>query len=288
MAISSLEFHFLQQALWNLASIRLEDGKRELAESRLSRMCAQNGIPSLDQFFIRFRTDKSGALAAKLIEAMTTHETYFFRDVHPFETLKSAFLPEVIEAKREERTLRIWCAACSTGQEPYSIAMLIHDAFPDLLGWKLEILATDLCQETLTRAAKAEYSRFEAARGLSEQFQTRYFEPTPTGNGLRLRAAIRGLVRFEKLNLLDAWRFPHRFDLIFIRNVLIYFEDDGKLEILKQAAANLHPRGFLFLGTSESLVNLDVGLKQKVCGLTRVFHHDSDGKVRSEVKRKAG
>jgi chemotaxis protein methyltransferase CheR len=269
MPISNFDFRFLQETLVRLASIRLEEGKRDLAETRLSRLCSQEGIPSLESFFTKLRTDKSDRLSVKLIEAMTTHETYFFRDVHPFEAIKKKIIPELMSARKQERRLRIWSAACSTGQEAYSIAMLLQDTFPDLATWSLEILGTDLCGETVAKAEKGFYTGFETARGLPEAYQNRFF--LAQEKGWVVRPNIRSKVRFKQMNLLCTWPMVGKYDIICLRNVLIYFDDPEKKRILRQVAQFLQPDGYLILGSSETTLNLDAEFKEAFIENTKVF-----------------
>jgi chemotaxis protein methyltransferase CheR len=269
MAISSHDFKFLQDTLIRIASIRLENEKKDLAETRLGRMCAKEGIPSIADFFTKLRSDKMGSLERKLIEAMTTHETYFFRDIHPFDAIKTKIIPELMANRKKERTLRLWSAACSTGQEAYSLAMLIQESFPELVSWKVEILGTDLCAETITKAETGFYSGFETARGLPEAFQSRYFEIQE--KGWRLRQNIRNKVYFRKMNLLENWPLVGRYDIICLRNVLIYFDDPDKKKILKQLSHFLQPDGYLILGTSETTLNLDAGYREELIDNSKVY-----------------
>jgi chemotaxis protein methyltransferase CheR len=269
MRISSIDFRYLQDTLVRVASIRLEDGKKDLAESRLSRLCTQENIPSLDSFFGNLRSDKTGRLVSKLIEVMTTHETYFFRDVHPFDAIKSKIIPTLMAQRERDRSLRILSAACSTGQEAYSLAMLIADGFPELASWSVDIVGTDLCGETVAKAEKGVYTGFETARGLPEAFQSRYFDASE--KGWTLRQKIRSKVRFQKMNLLEDWSLTRRFDLICIRNVLIYFEDADKKKILQNASKFLQPEGYLMLGSSETILNLGLGFREESIGITKIF-----------------
>ncbi len=223
----------------------------------------------MEAFFANLRTDKTGRLVSKLIEAMTTHETYFFRDVHPFEAIKSKIIPTLMALRERERSLRILSAACSTGQEAYSIAMLIADSFPDLANWAVEIVGTDLCGETVAKAEKGVYTGFETARGLPETLQSRYFEASE--KGWTLRQKIRSKVQFQKMNILNDWSLTRRFDLICIRNVLIYFEDAEKKKILQNASKFLQPDGYLMLGSSETILNLGLGFREESIGITKVF-----------------
>ena len=180
---------------------------------------------------------------------MTTNETFFFRDKIPFDHLKEAVLPALVQARAARRSLRIWCAASSTGQEPYSIAMCLKEAGPMLAGWRTEIVATDLSQEVLEKSRAGIYSQFEVQRGLPIQMLVKYF--TQNGELWQLNAEIRGMVQHRQLNLLQDFSHLGTFDMIFCRNVLIYFDQDTKANIFGRIARMLEPDGVLALGAAE-------------------------------------
>jgi len=221
----------------------------------LARKASLAGIPELVQKM------KGGAeaLTVDVVEAMTTNETFFFRDKIPFDHLKEAVLPALLQARAARRSLRIWCAASSTGQEPYSIAMCLKEAGSMLAGWRTEIVATDLSQEVLEKSKAGIYSQFEVQRGLPIQLLVKYF--TQNGELWQLKPEIRSMVQHRQLNLLQDFSHLGTFDIIFCRNVLIYFDQDTKANIFGRMARMLEPDGVLALGAAESVVGITNAFK---------------------------
>src|SRR4051794_25376104 len=193
------------------------------------------------------------ALITEVVEAMTTNETFFFRDKIPFDHLRETILPALVQARASRQTLRIWCAASSTGQEPYSVAMCVKE-FAGLAGWRVEILATDLSQEVLEKSKAGIYSQFEVQRGLPIQMLVKYF--TQIGELWQLNPDIRAMVQHRQLNLLQDFSHLGKFDVIFCRNVLIYFDQDTKTGIFGRLAKMLEPDGMLLLGAAETVVGI--------------------------------
>jgi chemotaxis protein methyltransferase CheR len=237
---------FLEEA----CGIVLGENKEYLVFSRLSRLMAEQGLESL-----RDLVSKAGAGAAlreRIVDAMTTNETLWFRDGYPFEVFKQKLLPEVAAERRPN--LRIWSAACSTGEEPYSLAMAVAEyqtANPGRLPSDLQIVATDISPSVLAQARAGQYDEKNLSRGLSAERRQRFF--TIKGARWEVREEIRRRVRFQELNLKSSYALLGKFDLIFCRNVLIYFSGDLKTDILNRMAERLQPRGVLVLGASESL-----------------------------------
>lgn len=231
----------------------LTPDKDYLLKSRLEPLARKDGFLGLDQLLAKVGAEPSGPLAQRCIDAMATHESFFFRDTTPFDQLRDVILPDLIAARAQSRSLRIWSAACSSGQEPYSLAMLLMEEQHRMPGWRIDILATDMSLPILERARTGLYSDFEVRRGLSDARLARWF--TRQGDQWLLAPQIRSMVRFAPHNLLAGTAGLGRFDLIFCRNVLIYFSADLKREILGKAAALLKPGGYLFLGGSESTAN---------------------------------
>jgi chemotaxis protein methyltransferase CheR len=186
---------------------------------------------------------------------MTTNETSFFRDVHPFTALRNEILPELLKRNATKRTLNIWSAACSTGQELYSIVMLICEHFPDLTTWTLNLLGTDLSEEVLAKAREAKFTQIEVNRGLPAPMMARYFDRD--GMTWQLRREYRSMARFTKLNLIETWPTLPKFDIVFLRNVLIYFSPDTKRQILQKIRAAMAPQALLFLGAAETTLGLN-------------------------------
>jgi chemotaxis protein methyltransferase CheR len=193
-------------------------------------------------------------LALEVVDAMMTNETFFFRDRAPFDNFRKFILPELIEARRNIRRIRIWCCACSSGQEPYSLAMILDEEVQKLAGWHVDILATDLSRSVLATAREGLYSQFEVQRGLPITQLLRYFRQE--GDRWRVNEHLRSRVRFDELNLLSQFHDIGRFDVIFCRNVLIYFDVPTKKKILDRLARVLAPDGFFLMGAAETVVGL--------------------------------
>ncbi len=186
---------------------------------------------------------------------MVTTESSFFRDHHPFEALRNVVLPDLINRRRPERSLNIWCAASSHGQEPYSIAILLRDHFPELAGWKVTLLASDLSREVLARAREGRYNQIEVNRGLPAALLLKHFEQH--GTDWQLKLPVRHMVEFQEINLARPWPALPRMDLVLIRNVMIYFDVETKKDILARLASLLRPDGYLVLGGAETTINLN-------------------------------
>jgi len=189
-----------------------------------------------------------------VVEAMTTNETFFFRDKVPFDHFRDAIMPEMLKARAGRKSIRIWCAAGSTGQEPYSLAMCLKEMSAAIAGWRIEIIATDLSQEVLEKSRAGIYSQFEVQRGLPIQMLVKYFKQT--GEFWQINADIRAMVQHRPLNLLHDFSQLGVFDVIFCRNVLIYFDQDTKINIFNRLARIMEPDGFLVLGAAETVVGL--------------------------------
>jgi chemotaxis protein methyltransferase CheR len=253
--MESVDFEYIRDLVRKRSAIVLETDKLYLVESRLQPLARREGFRSVAEIVAKLRTNGSGALHSKVVEAMTTNETSFFRDLQPFEALKKVVLPELIAKRAATRQLRFWCAASSTGQEPYSVAMLIREHFPQIANWDVKILASDLSTEVLEKARSGCFNQFEINRGLPASFLLKYFDRL--GVNWQLKATIREMIEFRPLNLIEAWPILTSMDIVFIRNVLIYFDVQTKRDILSKVKRQLRPDGFLFLGGAESTFNLD-------------------------------
>jgi chemotaxis protein methyltransferase CheR len=256
--VSPLDYEYLRKVLKDRSGLDLSADKQYLVESRLlplARRANLSGIPELVQKM------RSGGeqLTGQVVEAMTTNETFFFRDKIPFDHLRDGILPGLIKSRASRRSLRIWSAACSTGQEPYSIAMCLREYGPALAGWRIEIVATDLSQEVLEKSKAGLYSQFEVQRGLPIQLLVKYFNQL--GELWQLSADIRGMVQHRQLNLLQDFSHLGKFDVIFCRNVLIYFDQDTKASIFERLAKVMEPDGTLLLGAAESVVGITDAFK---------------------------
>jgi chemotaxis protein methyltransferase CheR len=252
-----LEYEYLRRLLRERSGLDLSADKQYLVESRLIPLARKAGLMGIGELVQKIKSG-SDALTVDAIEAMTTNETFFFRDKIPFEHLCQTIFPALMQTYASRRSLRIWCAASSTGQEPYSIAMCVK-GFAALAGWRVEIVATDLSQAVLEKSKAAIFSQFEVQRGLPIQMLVKHF--TQVGELWHLNADIRGMVQHRQLNLLHDFSYLGTFDVIFCRNVLIYFDQDTKLDIFERLARMLESEGVLLLGAAESVVGLSDAFK---------------------------
>lgn len=251
------DFQVFREFLEKACGIVLGDNKQYLVASRLNRLLEQQGIKSLGELVTRIQTQPRSGLRELVVDAMTTNETLWFRDVYPFDVLKNRLLPEFVKANPGQRP-RIWSAACSSGQEPYSLSMAIDEferSNPGQLRGGGQIVATDLSGGILTAAKSAEYDSLSIARGLSSERLARYFDQNAPGRWT-VKQPIRSRVEFRAMNLLDSYSMLGKFDIVFCRNVLIYFSADLKKDILKRIHGTLKPGGYLMLGASEALNGL--------------------------------
>jgi chemotaxis protein methyltransferase CheR len=259
--MTSDEFDQLRATLRDLTGIHLEDDKRYLLEGRLGPVIRRLGIGSISEFAATLAAAPFGPLRPELIEALVTTETSFFRDLHPWEALRTSIIPDLIQRRRNDRKLVIWCGASSTGQEPYSLAMLLRDHFPELsAGWTVTLLATDISRGMLDRARAGLYSRLEVNRGLPAPQLLKHFRQE--GLAWRLTDEVRSMVEFRELNLCQPWSIVPACDFILLRNVMIYFEAETKKRILSRIARTLRPDGYLLLGTAETTLNLETSFER--------------------------
>lgn len=256
MKISTQNFDYIRQSCERYAGITIDEGKEYLVESRLGPKAREWGFSSIDAIIAEMkRPGSQDSLQANVVEALTVNETAFFRDGHPFEYMKNRLIPQAIEANRNRRKLSIWSAACSTGQEIYSIAILLNEHFPELENWDITLFATDLSHTVIKQARKGIYSSFEVNRGLNQSLQAKYFDSHV--EELQLKQPIRSSVRFEACNLISSWGQIGTFDIILLRNVMIYFDLKTKQRILHNIKKHLLPKGHLLLGAAETTYNID-------------------------------
>jgi chemotaxis protein methyltransferase CheR len=246
------------------SAIELEASKSYLIEARLAPLAKQHGFQSPTELIHGVRTAKHPDLERRVVEAMTTNETTFFRDLHPFEALRTAVLPNLATRNAPQRSLSIWSAACSTGQELYSIAMLLREHFPALLSWSLKLVGTDLSDEVVERARAARYSQIEVNRGLPANLLMKYFQRD--GMHWKLAPDVAAAATFSKLNLIEAWPVLPAFDVVMLRNVLIYFSPETKKTILRKVRQVMAPHGVLFLGAAETTMGLDASFEREQAG----------------------
>jgi len=248
------DFDYLRKLLRDRSGLMLSAEKQYLAESRLLPVARRHGMTSLGELIGKLKIQPASALSIEVVEAMTTNETFFFRDKMPFEHFRDTMMPALIAARAREKRIRIWCAAASTGQEPYSLAMALMAMEPALTGIKVEIVATDLSGEVLDRARSGIYSQFEVQRGLPIQLLLKFF--AQVGDSWQIAPEIRAMVQFRTLNLLNDFSPLGTFDLVFCRNVLIYFDQPTKIGVFNRIARQIADDGYLVLGAAETTVGL--------------------------------
>lgn len=265
------DFDFLKDFLKKRSGIVLSTDKLYLVESRLTPVARDLGLGSIDDLIGQIRKGNDETVRTRVVDAMTTNESFFFRDKTPFDTLKDNILPAMVAARKAkgQGRIRIWSAACSSGQEPYTIAMTLLEnkaAYGDM---KFEIVATDLSTEIVRKAKDGKYSQFEVQRGLPIQLLVKYFGQV--GEQWQISDAIRDMVRFQTFNLLDSYGGLGKFDIIYCRNVLIYFDQETKSSILNRMAEIMTGDGALFLGGAESVIGISSDFRP-VPGLRGVYH----------------
>jgi chemotaxis protein methyltransferase CheR len=256
MSVSQADASFVRDLVLKRSAILLDEAKDYLIEMRLTQAARDHGLTDAAELVSKARSGERGA-DIKIIEAITTHETSFYRDLQPFEALKKELLPKLSTARAGSRSLTIWSAACSSGQEPYSIALLILEHFPALASWPVKIIATDLSEQVLNKAREARFTQMEINRGLPANLLVKYFQRV--GMNWQLKESIRKLVEFRQLNLIDAWTMTPRPDIVLLRNVLIYFDIATKRAILDRIKRTIAPDGALFLGAAETTLNVTDG-----------------------------
>lgn len=271
MAITATEFDYITNLAKRNAAIVIDPGKEYFIESRLANLVHSQGCKSLGELIALMKKDPAyNALHAKAIDALTTNETFFFRDFQPFEALRQSIIPKLMEQRAATRKISIWSAACSTGQEPYSLAMLLRESFPQLASWNVSILATDLSPTVLTQARAGSYNQFEVNRGLPAPLLFKYF--AKQADRWVVKEDLRKMIEFRPMNLIEPWPIFPPFDIVLIRNVMIYFDVPTKQAILKKIRACLQPQGSLFLGTAETTINLDPAWTPTTHGKATVYH----------------
>jgi len=253
------EFEYLRKFLKDRSGLVLSNDKQYLVESRLLPIARKAGLDHLSGLVTALKMPSNAVLANDVVEAMTTNESFFFRDKTPFEHFKDTMLPSLLENRARTRNLRIWCAAASTGQEPYSLGICLREAGPKMTGWRTRILGTDLSGEVLEKAKAGIYSQFEVQRGLPIQMLLKYFEQK--GDLWQIRPEMRSMVEWRRLNLLESFSHLGEFDIVFCRNVLIYFDQPTKTEILNRLAKQIPEDGYLVLGAAETVVGLTDAFK---------------------------
>jgi len=255
MAITKGEFNYICELVRERSALVLEPGKEYLVESRLAPLARQEGFSSLQHMVKSLRGDPSCDLHRKVVEAMATNETSFFREIRVFEMFRKTILPELLALRASNRSLNFWCAASSGGQEPYSFAMLLREQLPSLGGWNIKFIASDISRKMLAHARAGGFNQVEINRGLPANLLVKYF--VKYGATWEISQDIRCMVEFREINLIHSWPFLPIMDIIFMRNIMIYLDLETKKRILRKVSRLLNPDGYLLLGGSETTVNLD-------------------------------
>lgn len=264
MTLSETDLEYVRRIVYDGSSIVIEPTKRYLVDARLGPVAREAGVGTIAELVARLRTTRTEGLHAKVIEAMTTNETSFFRDIHPFEALRTEVLPGLVASRKASRTLNIWSAACSTGQEAYTIGMVLQEHFPECASWSVRILCTDLSNEVLAKAREGRFSQLEVNRGVPAAMLGRYF--TRDGDAYRVGDRLREMVEFRQMNLARPWAGIPSMDLVFLRNVLIYFDVATKKQILTQVRGILRSDAVMFLGGAETTLHLDDSFERRSIG----------------------
>jgi chemotaxis protein methyltransferase CheR len=249
MPCTEADYAFLRQFILNRSGNVIDSSRNDLFEARLFRLVQRHRMSGLDELVYRLRLGADSALDQAVVEAMTINETSFFRDQAPFELMRQKLLPELIKHRENERTLRFWSAACSSGQEAYSLAMLLRQHFPQIIGWDIQIFGTDINAEMIRRAQTGRYQRMEVNRGLPARFLLQYF--LHNRDEWEIAPELRSICNFQQRSLSHAWPVFERYDGVLLRNALFYFAVETQRRILQRIHSVLEPDGFLILGSSE-------------------------------------
>lgn len=269
MSISGNDVDFVSQVVRQRSAIVLDRSKEYLIESRLQGLARDRGDASIADLVNKLRQQPNGPLRDQVVEAMTTNETSFFRDIHPFRALSDTILPELLVQRGRERSPSIWCAAASSGQEPYTIAMLIQELIGADPSWRVRLLATDIDTQMLNRTKEGIYNQFEVNRGMPAHLLVRYF--ARHGMNYQIDVRLRNMVETKFLNLAEPFPPMPQMDVVFLRNVLIYFDVETKKRILAEVKKVLRPDGYLFLGGAETTMNVDDQWIRSTIGRATVY-----------------
>lgn len=252
-------FNFISSLLKDRSGLVVTPEKSYLLESRLTPIARRHEISGVEALIAHIRLKKDPALITEVIEAMTTNESFFFRDIKPFDLFRDHVLPHLLETRAVRKSFRIWCAAASSGQEPYSIIMTLLEQRAKLAGWKYELVGTDISRDILAKAEKGVYSQFEVQRGMPITLLVKYFNQV--GETWQIKPEVQEYVKFKFFNLLEDPTMLGKFDVVFCRNVLIYFDQKTKGEVLARIAKLMPPDGMLFLGGAETVLGVSENFK---------------------------
>lgn len=252
--MSPEDYNFITSFLLDTTGLSLGENKEYLLEARLVPLAQSHGMNGVEDLVLALKSSIDPSLKKDVMEAMTTNESSFFRDRRPFDELKNSILPNLIAERKATQRLRIWCSACSHGQEPYSIVMLLREHFPELANWNIQIVSTDLCSKALDRARGGIYSQFEVQRGLPVQLLMKHFDQCE--QGWQIKPELGAGIQWKHLNLLEDFQHLGMFDIVFCRNVLIYFKPETKKDILDRISRQMSSAGVLLLGAAETVLGI--------------------------------
>lgn len=277
MAMKAADFEFITKLVYDKSGIHLTADKAYLVEFSLTPLARKRNFPSLDELVVNLRSKSDQKLISDIIEAMTTNKSSFFRDQKPFDQFRQFILPRLIETRRDRKTIRIWSGACSSGQEPYSLAMILHEERAKMPGWRTEIVATDISQEIVDKAKSGCYSQFEVQRGMPIQSLVKYF--SQDGEKWTINDDIRKMVTFKLFNLMEDPTPLGVFDVVFLRNVLIYFDQQTKGKVLEKISRRMPADGLLVLGGAETVIGISDRFKshEEHRGIYRVVYNGPPG-----------
>ncbi|MCA9203946.1 MAG: protein-glutamate O-methyltransferase CheR [Pirellulaceae bacterium] len=261
MSLSALDIDFLRDFVVRRSGNVLRGGHSDLLETRLLPVAKSCGLDTVQQLVTQLRRSEQPKLSDLVAEAITVNETSFFRDIHPFDALRKRIIPDLINRNQESREIRIWCAASSSGQEPYSIAMVLREFFSHLTDWTMHIVATDLSEKMVERSQAGQYTQLEIGRGLPVSKLVQFFERH--GTVWQARQELRDLLHFRRMNLTTPWPYLGQFDVVFMRNVLIYFDQATKADVLRRVRRVIRRDGYLFLGSAETVIGLNVPFQRE-------------------------
>ena len=274
-SLSQLDFDYIRDLVHRESSIVLDEGKTYLVTSRLAPLARENDFATVGALISHLRSSPSSELHTLVVEAIATTETSFFRDLHPFVEIRETILPELIVARRDNtKSLSIWSAACSSGQEPHSVAMILRDHFAEVSGWNLQLLASDISRRMIKRAQEGLYTQIEVNRGLPAPYLVKFFDQEE--GRWQLRDEVRGMFHFFRQNLAEDWAMIPPVDILMLRNVLIYFDVETRRTVLQRVRRILRPGGYLLLGSAETTLNLDQNFVRVHSGRA-IFYQVTEG-----------
>ena len=269
-SINSFEFEYISNFLENQAGIILEPGKEYLAASNLQSVCNRVGISSVKELIWQLKNNTaSNDVKNKIIQSMTINETLFFRDNYPFDDLRQKVVPDIIESQGGKKSLNIWSASCSTGQEPYSLAILLKQNFPELNDWEIKFFASDIDWEAIEKAKTGKYNTMEISRGLPLKLRERFM--VQDGRSHQFKENIRSMIEFKVINLIEAWPFKVKFNLVLLRNTLIYFKPETKKMIIRKIHRFMDKNGYLLLSAADIFQESEIPFRQVTIGKTTFY-----------------